>query len=257
MALVTCRTGYGVRALARAGLACVRLRTRIAIITCGAVRLGWIGACTGRCVASAGGMALIADSARNRIRSFANTCLARIGLRTSIAVITGGPVGSGGVGTTAICCIARTCRMALITGDAHDWVRASAHSGLARIRLGAGIAVVTGGAIRNDCMGAGSIGIARVRGARVAIIAGRCCAAFATGGADASVEVDGCTAAGLDVRREHRPVDGRIVRQRYLRVRRIHIAAVSCTAGSHEVGTGNVNAAAFRCRSRTEDQGLG
>src|SRR2546426_964453 len=99
-------------------------------------------------------MALIARTARDRIRACANAGLASVGLRAGIAVVTDRSIGSLRVGASARRRVAGAGDVALIRRDAQDRVRACADARLARVGLRAGVAVVARGSIGSLRIGA-------------------------------------------------------------------------------------------------------
>jgi hypothetical protein len=129
-------------------LAGVGLRTGVAVIADGAVRLRRIRADTRRLVADADIVALIGGGTDDRIAAGAGTSLAGVGTSAGVAVIADGAIGLRLVLAFARFMIANARFMALIRWRAFDRVAADASASLAGISLGAGIVVTASAAFR-------------------------------------------------------------------------------------------------------------
>lgn len=141
MALVERRANDGIRARASARLACIRLRTGIAICARRSVIGVGIVASSGHRIANADDMALIEGIAGNRIGSRAYADLTCIGLRTRIVVIARCPVIGVGIAAQSCRRVACTSHVALIQRRAGDRICARAGSCLACVRLRTCIAI--------------------------------------------------------------------------------------------------------------------
>jgi hypothetical protein len=154
MALIGRGAGDGIGARARAGLARICLRAGIAIIARRAVGNVGIGARAGCGVASSSNVALIKRRTRNGIGTTTRAIGASIRLGTGISVITRGARGSDRIGTDAACWIACASDVALIGRGTGDGIGARASTGLARICLCTGIAIIAGCAVCRCWIGA-------------------------------------------------------------------------------------------------------
>src|SRR5262249_46869380 len=134
-------------ASANPALARVGLRAGVAIVAGGAVRLGGIRAQAGYGIARARVMALIASGADFGIGAGAGPRLARIGLRASVAIVTGSAVRLGGIRALTCHGIARPRIMALIAGRTSNWIGARASAAVAGIGLRASVSIIAYGAI--------------------------------------------------------------------------------------------------------------
>ena len=117
-------------------------------------------------------MALVARCARDRIRARTHACLARVGLRTRVAVGARRPVCRWWAAASSIRRITRARDVALITRCARDRIRARTHASLTRVGLRTRIAVRTRRAIRRWWVGTSSI--RRITGARDVALIARC-----------------------------------------------------------------------------------
>ena len=142
MALIRRRAYDGIASGTYAGLAGVCLQACIAIAANRAVELRGIGACARRRVADSCRMTLIGRLAYDRVASGACTGLAGIRLQAEVAVVASRAVRLHGVGACSRRRVACSCCMALIGGWARNGVAPCAYAGLARVCLGAGVAVV-------------------------------------------------------------------------------------------------------------------
>ena len=132
-----------------------------------AVRLGRLGAEARLGIAGARIMALVHNRALNRVVADARPRLTAVVMGTRVAVIAGDTIGLGRIITEPGHWIARAGVVALVLGDALDRIASGAHSALARVRLSAGIAVVTARAVWFRRVGANS----RLRIAGTGIVA--------------------------------------------------------------------------------------
>src|SRR5438094_445242 len=172
MTLVGACAHDGIRARAGAGLAGVGLRAGVAVVTGRAVGLDGIAAGARRGVAGAGRMALVGGRAHDRVRAHAGTGLAGVGLRAVIAIVTESADGLGGYAAGCRRGIARTSRMALVGGRAHDLVLADAGTGLTGVAPLADVLPVSGRAVGLGGVAAGARrGIAGA--GRVTLVGGR------------------------------------------------------------------------------------
>ncbi len=150
----------------RAGLAGIRLRTGIAVITGRTIGFARIGAHSGDGIANARIVALVERGAYDRIGSGARTRLARIRLRTGIAVIACRSVGFVRIGAHTRHGIAGAGIVALIERRAHDGIGSDARPRLTCIRLGTRVAIIAG--IAGKCHAGPVRGCSRRNRARVA-----------------------------------------------------------------------------------------
>src|SRR6266849_1734244 len=148
MALIQRRADHRVRADTSAGLAGIGLRTGIAVVAGRSVGFRRLRATASRDIARAYVVTLIQRRADHWVRADASAGLARIGLRTGIAVVAGRAVRLRRLRATASRDIARAYVVTLIQRRADHWVRADASAGLAGIGLRTGIAVVAGRSVR-------------------------------------------------------------------------------------------------------------
>src|SRR5205807_2314274 len=126
----------------------VALRAVIAVVTGCAVGLDGVAAGARRGIAGARRVTLVGGRAHDRVRAHAGAPLAGVALRAVIAVVAGCAVGLDGVAAGARRRIAGAGRVALVGGDAHDWIRAHAGAALAGVGPGARVAVVAALAVR-------------------------------------------------------------------------------------------------------------
>ena len=141
MALVGRRAGHRVSAGAGARLTRIGLGACVVVIAGRPVRRGRVGAAHRR-VARSRRMALVQRRARDRVTAGADAGLAGIGLRADVIVIAGRPVRHDRVGTPRRG-VTRPCRVTLVQRRARQRVAADTQAHLARVVLGAGVAVVT------------------------------------------------------------------------------------------------------------------
>ena len=132
----------GVCAGADAGVASIVLRTCVSVFACCAV--GEVGVAAHACcgITCPCDVALIQGFANDQVCARASAGFADIGLRATVFVVAHLAVWGIGVATQTCCHVAHADFVAGIEGGAYDGVHAGACSGLARIGLGAGIAVV-------------------------------------------------------------------------------------------------------------------
>src|SRR5213078_3431269 len=173
VALILGGADDGVGARAAAALAGVGLRAGVAVVAGGAVGLRRIRAEAARRIARPGVVALILGGADDGVRAGAAAALAGVGLRAAVAVIAGGAVGLGRIRALAAGGIAGADVVALVLGGADDGVRARAGAALAGVALRAGVAVVAGDPVRDRRVLTSRDRVARVGGARVAVVARR------------------------------------------------------------------------------------
>src|SRR5206468_1283466 len=126
-----------------------------------------------RRITGAGVVALILGGADDGVAARAAAALAGVGLRAGVAVVAGGAVGLRRVRADAARRIAGAGVVALILGGADDGVGAGAGAALAGVGLRAGVAVVAGGPVRHRRVLTSRDRVARVGGARVAVVARR------------------------------------------------------------------------------------
>src|SRR5437773_1754017 len=142
VALIRRRTGDGVAARARAGLAGVGLRAGVAVVARGAVGLGGVRAQPRGRVARARVVTLIRRRTGDGVAARARAGLAGVGLRAGVAVVARGAVGLGGVRAQSRGRVGCARVVALIRRRTGDGVAARARAGLAGVGLRAGVAVV-------------------------------------------------------------------------------------------------------------------
>ncbi len=142
VALVLRRARHWIAARARPCQTGIRLRAKIAVATCSAVRLVRIRANARGHIANAYVMALIERRARNGVGAGACTSQTCIRLRTSIAVITRRAVRLVRIGASARGRIANAYVMALIERRTRHRISTIACTGQTRVRLCASIAVI-------------------------------------------------------------------------------------------------------------------
>src|SRR5439155_576141 len=168
-AVVGRRAGEG-RAAARAARADIVLGARVAVVAGRAVRLGGVGA-GAVAVAGAGLMALVGRRAGEG-RAAARAARADVVIGAGVAVVAHRPVGCCRVRAHATRRVARAGDVALIERRAGDGGgRASAGAVLARLPARAGVVVVAGGPVRDRRVLTSRDRVARVGGARVAVVA--------------------------------------------------------------------------------------
>src|SRR5207253_1375109 len=163
--LILGRAGDGVRAGARAGLAGVAAGARVAVVAGGAVGPGGVGADPRRRVAGAGVVALVLGVTDDRRAGEAGAAFTGVGDGARVAVVAGGAVRLGGVGAGAGRRGAGAGVVALILRRAQHRRAGGAGAGLAGVGRGARVAVVAGGAVRLDRVGADAA--RRIAGANV------------------------------------------------------------------------------------------
>ena len=147
VALIHRGTRNGVCPGTRTHLARIGLRTSIVITACSAIVGVGIAAHAGCRVTNTRNVALIQRHARHWVCPDARTRLARIGLRTAIAITARRPIGCRRIVTLTRRRITRTRHVALIHRHARHRVCPDARACLARIRLRTSIAVTACGAI--------------------------------------------------------------------------------------------------------------
>ena len=143
MTLIACGASYGIRASANSRLTGVSLRTSVAVITCAAVCFRWIRTNPGVWITCPRIVALVTCGAGHGIRARTNTCLTSVGLGTSVAIVASGAVLFRRIRANARGRIARAGVMTLVARRAGNRIGAYANSGLTRVSLGTGIAIVT------------------------------------------------------------------------------------------------------------------
>lgn len=166
----------------RTRLACIRLRTCIAVTANGAIRRNGIATCARGWIACTHNVTLIERRADDGARARTCACLARVGLGTRIVVVAGCPVWLIGVAARTRRWIARSRDVALIKRRARNGSTSYASASLADIILRTCVIVTARRSIvRKD---APTRRTTRIIGARIAIItnrgrsthAGSCCA---------------------------------------------------------------------------------
>src|SRR5205814_1670531 len=130
------------------GLTRVRLRTGIPVVACGAVRLRRIRADATARVAYAGVVTLIRRAADDRVTARTGAALARVGLRTRVAVITGGAVCLRRIRAGAARRVTCAGVVTLIGRAPDDRVTARTGAALARVGLRTRVPVIACGAVR-------------------------------------------------------------------------------------------------------------
>ncbi len=143
------RAWDGIAALARPGLAGIRLGARVAIVAGCPVGERGIRAHARGWIAHTCPVTLVAGSAGHRIAARACAGLALVGLGARVAVAASRSVGERGIRAHARGWIAHACRMALIARRAGDGVSARAHAGLAEVDLGARVPVIASRSVGN------------------------------------------------------------------------------------------------------------
>src|SRR5439155_257982 len=131
-----------------AGLAGVGLGTAVAVAAGRAVDLARVGAGAVGRIADAGVVTLIEGRTDDGVCPGAGARLAGVALGAGVAVVAGGAVHLGRVGTGAGGRITDARLVALVRGSADDGVRAGAGARLAGVALRAGVAVVAGRTVR-------------------------------------------------------------------------------------------------------------
>src|SRR5581483_9714265 len=161
MALVGGCANDRARPKAGSALARVGLRARVSIVARAAVRLQRVRPGPRRRVAAATAVALVAWRTNHRYAR-AGAIVARVASGAGIAIIARGP-GERGIRADAGGRIARPGPVALVKRRAEHGIGSDAGAALARVDLGAGVAVVAGSAVAFWRVGAGAGG--RIAGA--------------------------------------------------------------------------------------------
>lgn len=144
MALIRCDTFDGIGANTRAGLACIRRRTGIAVIAHRAVWFSGIGTSACGRITRSDRVALTQGRTNDGIGPIAHSILTLIRLCTAVAIVAQGSIGSDRIGTNSRARIANAGIVALTQGRAGDWVCSRANASLACIRLRTRIGIITG-----------------------------------------------------------------------------------------------------------------
>src|SRR5439155_225883 len=147
VALVLGGAGDRLPRRARACLAHVGARARVAVVAGRAVGLGGVGARAGRRVARARVVALVPRDARDGLPRGAVSALAHVADRARVAVVAGRPVEHVRIGADARRRVARTRVVTLVEGAAHDGRSRHAASREAHVAGRARVAVLARGAV--------------------------------------------------------------------------------------------------------------
>ena len=148
MTLVRGCASHRITARANARLADIRLRAGIAIVAGRAICFGRVGTGAGVGVEGASHMTLVQGGA-NHQGAYASTIpVADISLRGRISIVAGRADGLWGMGAGASSRVASSSFITLIGGGANHGVAARADTGLAGVRLRAGVAVIASRSIR-------------------------------------------------------------------------------------------------------------
>jgi len=129
-------------------LAGVGLRTGVVVVTGSPIGLARVNALPGRRVAGASVVTLIRRRADDRVCTRADTGLAGIGLCTGITVVARSTIRLERIGADSSLSVADADVMAGIESSTDDRIRPDAHTCLAGVGLGTGVAVIAGGPIR-------------------------------------------------------------------------------------------------------------
>lgn len=141
MTLIAGDTDHRGAACANTGLACIRRRTRVAVVAGAAICFGWVRADPGVGIADASVMTLVACGTNNRVIASTDALLASIGLCTGVTVVTSGTVSLCRIGTKPIGGIAYPYYMTLVERGADDRRAGYTSATLASIILSTSVTV--------------------------------------------------------------------------------------------------------------------